>query len=63
MSKIIIMSGSVAPLLAGLGIGQALHGHPWGYLLISVGLAATAPYFVLMARSWWLLSRRRRGGA
>jgi hypothetical protein len=50
-SKVIILSGSVAPLVAGLGIGQVLHGHSWGYLLIAAGLLASVPYFVRMARN------------
>ena len=50
-AKVILLSGSAAPFLAGLGIGQVLHGHSWGYWLIAAGLAASVPYFARMARN------------
>lgn len=48
---VMVLSGSVAPAVAGIGIAQALHGHSWGYLLLAAGLAASVPYFVHAARS------------
>ena len=53
---VITLSGSAAPLIVGVGIGQALHGHSWGYWLITAGLVASAPYLVRATRS------RSRGG-
>lgn len=58
-AKVIILSGSVAPLVAGLGIGQVLHGHSWGYWLIAAGLAASVPYLARMARTLPWPARRR----
>lgn len=44
-------AGIAGSVIAGIGIGQVLHGHPWGYLLIAAGLAASAPYFMTIVRS------------
>jgi hypothetical protein len=58
-TRIMIASGFVAPFLAGLGVGQVLHGHSWGYLMIAVGLAASVPFFTRMARTFPWQARRR----
>lgn len=50
--KVMVLTGSVAPFIAGLGVAQVLHGHSWGYLLLAAGLLASVPYFVRMARTW-----------
>jgi hypothetical protein len=60
LSKAIVVSGSLAPAVAGFGIGQVLHGHSWGYLLIAAGLVASVPYFARMARSLPVLRRPGR---
>lgn len=61
--KVMVLTGSVAPFIAGLGIAQVLHGHSWGYLLLAAGLLASVPYFVRMARTWPFaaIRLRRRG--
>lgn len=60
-TKIMILSGSAAPFVAGLGVAQVLHGHSWGYWLIAAGLAASVPYFVRMARTFpWAIRRPNR---
>ena len=43
-----ILSGSLAPLALGLGVGLVLHGHPWGGLLIAGGLGTSMPYLIAM---------------
>jgi hypothetical protein len=57
-TRVVVASGAVAPLAAGLGTGQVLHGHSWGYWLIAVGLAATVPYLVRASRLLLPLARR-----
>jgi hypothetical protein len=57
VSKIMIFSGSLAPLVLGLGIGLVLHDHPWGGLLLSGGLGASMPYLIAMP---YLIKRMAR---
>jgi hypothetical protein len=46
VSKIIMLSGSVAPAVTGLGIRLVIHGHSWGGLLLGGGLGAAMPYLI-----------------
>jgi hypothetical protein len=46
VSKIIMLSGSVAPAATGLGVGLVIHGHSWGGLLLGGGLGAAMPYLI-----------------
>jgi hypothetical protein len=40
------LSSSLGAVVAGLGIAQLLHGHPWGYLPLVAGLLVSVPYFI-----------------
>jgi hypothetical protein len=55
--QVSVTCSSVGPLVAGLGIGIALHGHWWGCLLIAAGSALLVPYWV---REYGPAIRRRR---
>lgn len=63
MNEITILQGSTGAVFIGLGIGQVLHGHSWGYLLIAAGLVASASYLAQTARSLLTLARQRRHSA
>lgn len=55
--RVRVASSALAPLVAGLGIGIALHGHWWGCLLIAAGVAGIMPYWVRECGS--AIARRR----